>query len=1425
MYSPEGSSPGATVIAASQNEPFRLRSYQAEMVEESMKSNIIVVMDTGSGKTHIAIERTRAELETCHPHKLVWFLAPTVALCEQQYEVFQSNLPGFGYQILCGRNDINLWTKQSDWDAVLHNVRIVLSTHQVLLDALTHGFFKMSKLALLIFDEAHHCTLKHAAHRIMSDFYMPQVETGCSELPKILGLSASPVMKAKATTQDLQQIEQNLSATVKTPKLHHSELVRHVHRPELFQIDYPSELPDNERSHLLLALKQAYISYDLMTDPDVIKLLKQQQSGYDVSKQLQKLWVSQKTYCNKQLKTLVSKAEAMAEELGTSATEWFLQQCIAQFEKTTRVSDQQLLDWSGDEKLHLLNILRRLPFPNTSHSPSDILANISRKVEILVNTLVAEATDNPGFTGLVFIEQRVWVAALAEILSVHPRTRDLLRIGTFLGSSQFDKRKSNISSFAEPRNQQSTLEEFRAGNLNLILATSVLEEGIDVSSCHLVVCFERPTNLKSFIQRRGRARKQQSKYFIFTPDTEAARSPESWQSLEAQMREAYENDLRHAKAAEEREEIDEDGQRHFRVLSTGALLTLDNASQHLHHFCALLGSGAYINTRPQFEFIKTASGLTTAKVMLPISVDPTVRTAKSLESWRTERMAQKDVAFEAYKSLHLAGLVNENLLPAREEADNQASQFQIPDNRPSFVPVSPTLDPWPMVAQHYQDNPHVWFRTLLEVSAPGEGPIRMVLLTPISMAAMPETLLYWNKTMRYTVEYSLLPGTNLSDDEIQILRSITCRILQSVLPGHVAKDKDDFLWLLAPCDPLGCIMNIAQLREWDASNTGYRSVSEILTQGDHDAANWGIITQQGDLRKYMPKALRVPQNQVSPGLREAQVYAVRLPKRKDFLHPVYGITNENDAYTRVETLPASQCIVDNLPTPYSILALLLPSILHRFEVCMVADILRTTHLKPLSFEGSNLPIIETALTASSADDENNYQRLEFLGDCILKFIASLHLMADNLIQSESFLTGKKGRIISNGFLARANLAAGIDQFIITKRFTGAKWKPRYVEQTLADKPPPVKLQKSSKLVADIIESLIGASYVIGGFPKAFICVQTLLPLENWTPIPDANRILHDIAPTQCTIMNLDVVEELIGHTFTKKALLLEALTHASFIGINVHCSYERLEFLGDAVLDYIVSRRLYAHKPKISHRQMHAVRTAMVNASFLTYSMLETEVPEVLTNKATLQPETHLRTLWQFLRSSSPQLIASRDVALAQHADARTQIAAALAKDARYPWHVLSLTDPPKFLSDIVESIMGAIYVDSHGDIPACEAFFRRLGIFSALDRILRDSVDCLHPKERLGHLAVEKGVEYVRITDEQENVLGDKNVYRCQVRVGGQDVGGVVEGLKRLNTETIAAWRASGVLEEGGGVVMEESEGGEVFHDADEYGGAILED
>lgn len=229
-------------------------------------------------------------------------------------------------------------------------------------------------------------------------------------------------------------------------------------------------------------------------------------------------------------------------------------------------SSDQLLDWSHSEKLHLQKIFKRLPLPEDYASQSMLLDRLSPKVEALVELLTSEPSRN--LTGLIFVEQRVWVAALAELFSLHPEIRGKLSVGTFVGNSANAKRKSTIATMVEPKNQQDTLDKLRAGLTNLIIATSVLEEGIDVSACHLVVCFESPKNLKSFIQRRGRARRMQSKYVIFSPGEGNDRSPATWEQLEKEMRDAYENDLRHAKEAEEKELENEGGERYYQVTST-----------------------------------------------------------------------------------------------------------------------------------------------------------------------------------------------------------------------------------------------------------------------------------------------------------------------------------------------------------------------------------------------------------------------------------------------------------------------------------------------------------------------------------------------------------------------------------------------------------------------------------------------------------------------------------------------------------------------------------------------------------------------------------------------------------------------------------------------------------------------------------------
>ena len=92
--------------------------------------------------------------------------------------------------------------------------------------------------------------------------------------------------------------------------------------------------------------------------------------------------------------------------------------------------------------------------------------------------------------------------------------------------------------------------------------------------------------------------------------------------------------------------------------------------------------------------------------------------------------------------------------------------------------------------------------------------------------------------------------------------------------------------------------------------------------------------------------------------------------------------------------------------------------MHRFEAYFLAETLSKSILKRVKI--SNLGYIVTAITASSANEPGtNYQRLEFLGDSILKLCASIQLIAAYPLWHEGYLSAKKG--ITNPFLCFLSL--------------------------------------------------------------------------------------------------------------------------------------------------------------------------------------------------------------------------------------------------------------------------------------------------------------------------------------------------------------------------------------------------------------------
>ena len=134
---------------------------------------------------------------------------------------------------------------------------------------------------------------------------------------------------------------------------------------------------------------------------------------------------------------------------------------------------------------------------------------------------------------------------------------------------------------------------------------------------------------------------------------------------------------------------------------------------------------------------------------------------------------------------------------------------------------------------------------------------------------------------------------------------------------------------------------------------------------------------------------------------------------------------------------------------------------------------------------------------------------------------------------------------------------------------------------------------NDKSLADTVESLLGCYLEHSGQIGALICMKHLgldekgrfekadLPEDALLPHCMENDNERKMAKEKLDILlsriNVAEVEKIIGYTFKEKSFVLQSLTHASYITNGITPSYERLEFLGDAVLDYLITCYLYTY--------------------------------------------------------------------------------------------------------------------------------------------------------------------------------------------------------------------------------------------------------
>lgn len=857
-----------------------------------------------------------------------------------------------------------------------------------------------------------------------------------------------------------------------------------------------------------------------------------------------------------------------------------------------------------------------------------------------------------------------------------------------------------------------------------------------------------------------------------------------------------------------------------------AKLTLEDAVRHLYHFCATLPAAPYADPNPIFTFEEHSAGgggkSISAKVLLPNSVDVAVRSAYSKFSWITEKMARKDAAFEAYKALYEAGLVNEHLLPLGhvDEAVNEA--YSAVKKRPSIVKVSEQIDLWPSIAQCWQVPGHL-HGSLIKITGPGQEGTEMIMLLPVKMPAIAGAIdLYWDQNT--TFQLIIQPETAIfSPAVIASAAQITFLLLESVFRSRLENGRFDFLALFTPTNCMdqwlssySGVMKPEALRDQDFTrevglvkeggklhifqNIRYTSSGIMPLDGISKASQLHNTGPYPSDRRECQPSVGVPKCSTELGQADINQHILievkRLPKRTDFLHPVPSANVTSAKEPGLQLLPANDCEVGMLPFSYSRFALFIPAILHKVHVAMIVESLCNTVLSPLRFR--DLSLVTSAISASSAHEATDYQRFETLGDSILKKLTSLALMAEHLNYHEGILSHKKDHIVSNSSLAAAAMRAGLDRFIITKPFTGQKWRPLYHGRLAANQPKQSR-EISSKTLADVLEALIGASYLDGGLGKAATCLEIFLPEVSWSTALRASQILCQVYDLQDPVSTHFVeAEKVISHDFHLKPLVIEAFTHPSHLGSNTSSSYQRLEFCGDAILDSIVTTAAFAHDPPLPPHRLHLIRAALVNANFLGFLCLTRSISisrfEAFGNEPAKIGTTNLSRpfyLWQSMRHASPSVRLAQQDCIARYETVRTTISTCLTQGTRYPWTALARLEPPKFFSDIVESILGAIYIDTNGSLSDCESFLEHLGLMPYLRRVLDNDIAVLHPKEELGQLADHDKVNYVL----EKEVGEGKESLTCTVIVGERPVLRVGNGLGTMEVETRAADEACRIL------------------------------
>ena len=447
------------------------RAYQLDAVNESLAGSMLLVLPTAAGKTAVAWMLIAEKL--IEKVGKILLIAPTVALVNQHLKGINKILALKEIEpiSITGQNMAN--KRAGMWISS----RIVIATPQVVRNDIINGILSIEEYSLVIFDEAHHCTGEHAMAQV------GRLYNSKSQNPLILGMTASP----GSNISQVEEICKNLNLerihlrTPEDPMV--SEYLSNLEVQEI-KVNVPEEIM--ALTNPLILWQKGIVDRERRLG---IYIMPGEINHIGLSNAMDRA----KKAINRGKKSAYSSISqiGIAMRLHHLINHMLCQGTAASREFLNRLENE-----NGNKSVR--NFMRDVRIQK-------LLVEIKKKNEIhskvgAVRRLVRERLRrNLDSKIIIFASFRDTISVLDEAMGDLKDARAIQFIGQTNRSS---------SEGLKPKEQIKRLEEFRNGSANILISTSVGEEGLDIPTADLVIFYEPVSSETRTIQRRGRTGRQ-----------------------------------------------------------------------------------------------------------------------------------------------------------------------------------------------------------------------------------------------------------------------------------------------------------------------------------------------------------------------------------------------------------------------------------------------------------------------------------------------------------------------------------------------------------------------------------------------------------------------------------------------------------------------------------------------------------------------------------------------------------------------------------------------------------------------------------------------------------------------------------------------------------------------------------------------------